>query len=242
MISILIPSKNEPYLKQTLEDIERNKELDTEVLWREDYGIGQRALTRELALEAKGDYIMKVDAHCSFSQGFDKALMEEMEEKMILAPLLLPLDAEQWVINGRKQMGQFVFDTNMVMQHAGPEVGETMCLQGSAWLISKQDYFDWNLDDDSFGSWGGQAVELGIKAFLNGGVCKTTRSAYYGHLFRHTDSDFPYDRGDHPGQKANEELIRRYKNESIRPLVEKFGYPLGWKEYFGITDGVDLGT
>lgn len=228
-LSILIPSKNEPYLQQTVEDIERNKRGDTEVLWAEDDdGLGQRRLTTWLANEAKGEYIMKVDAHCSFAPGFDTVLLDLIDERTILAPILMPLDAQAWTINGKKQMKQFVFDTNFVMQHADGEAGETMCLQGSAWMVSKANYFAWNLGDETLPSWGGQAVELGIKAFLNGGRCMTTDKTYYGHLFRHSDNEFPYDRGEHPGKQATEELKRRYKNIGIAPLIERFKYPADW--------------
>lgn len=232
-LSILIPAKNEPYLQKTVEDLKTKIKADTEILWREDYGIGQRALTNELAREAKGYYVMKLDAHCSLSNGFDIALLNKIKElgdNTILAPLLMPLDAQTWTVNGKKQMAQFVFDTNLVMQHAIGDVGETMCLQGSAWLMSKENYFKWSICDESLGSWGGQAVELGIKAFLNGGKCITTRDAYYGHVFRHTDADFPYDRGKDPGKFANTELKKRYLNKSIEPLVRKFMPCADWTE------------
>lgn len=230
MLSILIPAKNEPYLEQTVLDIEKHRVDATEVLWMEDPGIGQRATTNILAIKARGDYLMKVDAHCSFSQGFDKALLDEIDDKTILAPLLLPLNGETWEINGRKQMLQFAFDTNFVMQHTNGREGDTMCLQGSAWMVSRRNYFDWNLGDESLPSWGGQGTELGIKAFLNGGRCRTTRNAYYGHVFRHSNEEFPYDRGDEPGKLAIETLVDRYKNKSIAPLIEKFNYPCDWTQ------------
>jgi hypothetical protein len=78
------------------------------------------------------------------------------------------------------------------------------------------------------GSWGGQAAELGIRAYLNGGVCNSTKKTYYGHVFRHKDSEFPYQRGDNPGKFAIEELQRRYKDK-IQGLLEKFNYPADWK-------------
>ena len=223
-LSILIPSRNEPLLQKTVEDIKQHAEGEIEILAEEDTGLGQRALTNKLAQQATGNFLMKLDAHCSLSQGFDVKLLAEMDDKTILAPLLMPLDADNWAINGKKQMAQFVFDDNFVMQHAEGDVGETMCLQGSAWVISKENYFGWNVCDESLGSWGGQAAELGIAAWLNGGRCKTTRSAYYGHLFRHKDEEFPYERGEDPGKFATQELKRRYRNDQrILELRKKFG-------------------
>lgn len=228
MLSILIPSKNEPYLQATIDDIKLHAEGEIEILTEEDTGLGQRALTNKLASLATGDYIMKLDSHCSLSQGFDVKLLAEMDDHTILAPLLLPLDAERWTINGTKQMLQFVFDTNFVMQHKEGDEGETMALQGSCWVISRENYFKWNVCDETLGAWGCQGPELGITAWLNGGRCKTTRKAYYGHLFRHKDEEFPYVRSNNPGKFASEELQRKYKNKSIAGLIEKFNYPCDW--------------
>jgi hypothetical protein len=228
-LSIIIPARNEQWLEKTVEDINQHAEGDFEVLVGNDVnGIGQRAMMNVLAKQATGDYIMKTDGHCSFSQGFDIKLLAEIDDKTILAPLLLPLDADNWTVNGKKQMAQFVFDENFVMQHAEGDVGETMVHQGCCWVVSKENYWKWNLCDESFGSWGMQSLELGIKAYLNGGVCRTTRSAYVGHLFRHKDEEFPYPRGDNPGQFANKEMKRRYYNKSIAGLIKKFNYPCGW--------------
>ena len=227
-LSILIPSRNERWLEDTIKDLKQHKESSTEILWMEDEGFGQRMCTNFLVKESKAKYVMKVDAHCSFSQGFDRLMLEEMDDKTILAPLLMPLDPISWSVNGKKQMAQFVFDTNFVMQHAEGGVGDTMCLQGSAWMVSRENYWKWELGDETMPSWGGQGPELGIKASLNGGRCRTTNKAYYGHVFRLSDADFPYDRGKEPGKLATEELKRRYFNKSIVPLVEKFNYPANW--------------
>lgn len=228
-LSILIPARNEPYLQKTVDDLKAHIEADTEILVGEDtQPIGQRAMTNRLAKEAKGRFLLKLDAHVSVGPGFDRILLEQMDERTILAPTLLPLKGESWTTNGKKQMKQFVFDQHLVMQHAEGEAGETMCLQGSSWVVHKDTYWKWELGDESLGSWGSQGVELGIKAFLNGGRCMTTDKTYYGHVFRHQDSDFPYDRGLEPGKYANQEMLRRYKNKSIAPLIEKFGYPADW--------------
>lgn len=235
-LSVVIPAKNEPYLQQTVDDIESKKQADTEVLWMEDSGLGQRGTTNALVEKAQGEYIMKVDAHCMFDEGFDVKMLEDIDENTILAPRLLALDAENWQPRlDCPPSSQYVFDTNLVMQYDRSRenldpIVETMCLQGSAFMVRKDKYWEWNLGDTTMPSWGGQGTELGIKAFLNGGVCKTTNKTWYAHLFRQTDADFPYDRGDNPGQQANEELIKRYKNKSIAPLIERFNYPIDWSK------------
>lgn len=227
-LSILIPSKNEPLLAKTLEDIKANAVTSPEILSMEDIGLGQRRTTNRLADCATGTVLMKTDAHCSFSPGFDRVLLDQIDNSTILAPILMPLSAATWAINGKKQMSQFRFDTNFVMQHHDGKPGETMCLQGSCFVMTKENYWKWGIGTSSLPSWGGQGVELGIKAFLNGGKCVTTPDAYYGHVFRTQKEEFPYDRGDNPGRQATDQLISLYKNKRIAPLIERFGYPCDW--------------
>ncbi len=236
MLSIVIPSKNEPYLQQTLDDIERNKVLDTEVLWMEDPGIGQRATTDLLVKQAKGEYIMKVDAHCSFGPGFDRILLEDIEPDVILAPYMLVLDAETWTIAKDKRSSNFYFDRNLVMQYADEKqdiLCESMCLQGSCFMLRKELY--WELELGNIPSWGAQGPELGLKGWLSGNRVLTTKNTYYAHMFRTTDADFPYDRGLNPGKEANTQLKELFLNDkwpkakhNIEWLIEKFNRPGDW--------------
>lgn len=257
MISILIPARNEKYLQKTIEDILENATGDIEILlgmdgqqqvgfvdFKDDkrlkahletHPIGQRAITNKLVEKAQGDFIMKVDAHCSFGYGFDQKMLKDMQKDWVLSPYMMVLDGDEWAVKPEKKSSQYVFGTNMVMEYGQEKAGllnETMCLQGSCWMVSKGNYLKWELGEEEMGSWGGQGVELGIKAFLGGGTCMTTKETYYAHVFRTTDADFPYERGETPGKQANDELIKRYRNETIRPLVEKFGYPLDWVDFY----------
>ncbi len=97
-------------------------------------------------------------------------------------------------------------------------------------MVSKDNYWKWLLGDERMPSWGSQGVELGIKAFINGGKCKTTHKTFYGHVFRHTDSEFPYERGMDAGKAANAFMLRHFKNQKIAPLIRAFGYPADWTE------------
>lgn len=237
MISIIIPYKNEPYIKQTVLDVDENAVGDIEILIGDDgeESIGQRAMMNKLARQAKGDYIMKLDAHCSMGPGFDKILMEDMRDNWIVAPYLMALNPETWKIRQDKTMASFVFDTNMVMQHSFNNqelLQETMCLQGSCFLVSAENYWNWNLCDEELGSWGGQGVELGIKAYLNGGACYTNKNTYYGHWFRTEEEAFPYKRDMAEIQKSQAKVIEKLRTKEIAPLIRKWNYPCDWTEDF----------
>jgi len=234
-ISVVIPSLNEKYLQKTVEDIKRHAEGSIEVLVGDDAveKLGQRALTNKLVREAKGKYIMKTDAHCLFSQGFDVELLKVADKKTIVAPYLLRLDAESWQAVPKPSTGSYVFDTNLIFQYGeenNEPITETMCLQGSCFLVDKDTYWEWELGDESLGSWGGQGTELGIKAWLNGGRCVTNKNCYYAHLFREKEDDFPYQRDKAKIKGTTDEVCKRWKNQGIAGLIKKFNYPADWTE------------
>src|SRR3990167_7347873 len=99
-LSILIPSRNEVFLKNTIDDILKNIEGKTEVIaaldgaWASPQieddprvtliyfpeSIGQRAATNQACRLSKAKYVMKIDAHCAFDKGFDVKMMSVMQD------------------------------------------------------------------------------------------------------------------------------------------------------------------
>jgi hypothetical protein len=223
-LSILIPSRNEPYLK--------HKEGDTEILWEEDPGIGQRALTNRLAKKSDSQYLMKLDAHCSLSQGFDRKMIEKMEKDLVMLPMLCRLDAKNWNIVPKPFTKKYYFDTNMVFQYVKAEqdkewgLVETMSLQGSCFLIERENYWKWNICDKSYGSWGFQGSETACKTWFNGGRVVTNTDVFYGHMFRVTD--IPYERTKEQIEIARQQAHKLLKHPKMAWLIEKFEYPGDW--------------
>ena len=118
-LSILIPARNEMFLAKTIEDILAHQEADTEVIavldgkWADPpipqndrvvviyvpEAIGQRAATNLACRLSKAKYIMKVDAHCSFDQGFDRKMLEAFKETgdtVTMVPTMRNLWAFDW--------------------------------------------------------------------------------------------------------------------------------------------------
>lgn len=118
-LSILIPARNEMFLKNTIEDILKNKEMETEVIatldgaWADPpipqyenvniihvpEAVGQRSATNLAAKLAKGKYLMKVDAHCSFDKGFDRKMIEgfkKHDDNVTMVPIMRNLWAFDW--------------------------------------------------------------------------------------------------------------------------------------------------
>ena len=99
ILSVLIPARREEWLARTVADVLEHSELDTEVIAVIDgehigerpiahprlrvielaASIGQRAATNLAAKEARGRYVMKLDAHCALDQGFDRKCVEALD-------------------------------------------------------------------------------------------------------------------------------------------------------------------
>lgn len=119
-LSIIIPARNEIWLAKTVQDILEHIEADTEILvgldgaWADPVipddprvkifhvskSIGQRAMQNQLARLSRAKYIMKVDAHCAFDQGFDRKMIEffkEMGNDIVAVPVMRNLHVFDWV-------------------------------------------------------------------------------------------------------------------------------------------------
>ena len=99
-LSILIPSRNEEWLSETLTDLLKNIRGNTEIIavidgekFHKDLpinkrlkvielkeSIGQRAATNLAAREAKGKYLMKTDAHTAWAKRFDQHLIQGFKD------------------------------------------------------------------------------------------------------------------------------------------------------------------
>ena len=93
IVTVIIPSVNEKFLSQTIRDVLQKARGEIEVIpvlegyepdgivedsrvkyIRHDAVKGLRACINDAAAIAKGDYLMKSDAHCMFDEGFDTKL------------------------------------------------------------------------------------------------------------------------------------------------------------------------
>ena len=115
-LSVIIASRNEEWLKRTVEDVLVKRRSDTEVIvildgkWADpalvDHpdvtivyhpeSVGQRAAINEGAKISKAKYIMKLDAHCILDEGFDVKLMTGCEPNWTVIPAQYNLHAFNW--------------------------------------------------------------------------------------------------------------------------------------------------
>lgn len=102
-------------------------------------------------------------------------------------------------------------------------VAETMSLQGSFFMLTRKKYWELNICDETWGSWGQQGTEVALKTWLSGGrvVCNT--NTWYAHMFRTQHGfSFPYPmsgKDQHKARRISQDLFLNNKWEKqIRPL------------------------
>lgn len=251
--------------------------------------IGQRAATNLACKISQAKYIMKVDAHCSFDQGFDDKMLKAFKrtgDNVTMVPIMRNLWAFDWkcyhcgkrtyqgptpykcvkcgksdkikrkmVWEGKRnpQSKSYCFDSTPHFQYFNEwksttqyqkevkekRLTETMSLQGSCWMLTRKKYWELNMSDEKFGSWGSQGIEVAVKTWLSGGQVLVNHDTWYAHMFRTQGGDFsfPYSISNKDQKKAQDfakDLFFNNKWEKqIYPLswlVEKFWPVRGWKE------------
>ncbi len=310
-LSILIPARSEMFLARTVQDILENSEAKTEIIITLDgkwptsgweipqhdrvniiyvpESVGQRAATNLAAKVARGRYLMKVDAHCSFSKGFDRIMLEgfaEVGDDVTMVPIMrnlwafdwkchhcgwkkyqgpTPEKCEQcgksdkirrkmmWVGKNNPQSTSYCFDAEPHFQYFEDwkhrpkykedkeKTGftETMSLQGSCFMATREKYLELNLCDESLGSWGNQGIEVALRTWLSGGRVLVNHNTWYAHMFRTQGGDFsfPYPQSGRGVQKTKKATWELFLNgnwsKKVHPiswLVEKFWPVKGWTQ------------
>lgn len=107
-----------------------------------------------------------------------------------------------WLAKKSPNSTSFCFDSEPHFQYFGQykklqegDLVETMSLQGSFFMLSREKYWELKICDEAFGSWGSQGIEVAVKTWLSGGRVVCDRATYYAHMFRTQGADFgfPYD-------------------------------------------------
>lgn len=156
-----------------------------------------------------------------------------------------------WIGKERPQSKSYCFDIEPHFQYFNdytkrPEyrkdlektgLTETMSLQGSCWMLTRDKYWELNICDEKFGSWGSQGIEVASKTWLSGGRVLVNHKTWYAHMFRTQGGDFgfPYPLSGKDQAKAKNfahDLFFKNKwDKQIHPLswlVEKFWPVKGW--------------
>jgi hypothetical protein len=158
-----------------------------------------------------------------------------------------------WIGKNRPQSISYCFDSTPHFQYFNEytkrpeykkmleEIGltETMSLQGSCFMMTRENYWKWDVCDERVGSWGNQGLEVACATWFNGGRVLVNHNTWYAHMFRTQGSDFgfPYPQSGREVQKTKDKVKDLFFNNkfegqihNLKWLVEKFWPVPGWKQ------------
>lgn len=236
MLSVIIPALNEFYLQPTIDNVLANARGEIEIIavldgyWpdpmiKDDPRVrlihnteprGQRHSINDAARFARGKYMMKLDAHCTVSEGFDVILAEDCKPEWTMVPRMYNLDINTFTekkhkrtdymyigLEGGHIRARYYGGSSGVRQPRNKkEIDEIMCCMGPGWFMHMDRFFSQGGCDENHGHWGQQGCEVALKAWMSGGALMVNKRAWFAHWFRgshkHTEGPgagrkgFPY--------------------------------------------------
>ena len=243
-VSIISPARNEIFLTKTIKDVLSKASGDIEYIavldgyWPpaeeivEDPRViylhngeakGMRASINKAASMARGEYLLKLDAHCMVDEGFDEKLKaDHTEDNWLTVPRRHRLDAENWTL---QEVGKPPVDYEFLSSPADdgakgniwnartlermddPKylIDENITFQGSCWFMTANHYNNrlGQMSEEGYGTFVREAQEIGLKTWLGGGKVMTNKKTWYAHLHKGKTYGRMYPLNKHEMDKGN---------------------------------------
>ena len=270
-VSCLIPSRNEQFLGKTIQDLLTNSRGEIEIIAFLDGGgvepvqdprvryvqnvpaIGQRASLNKGVEMAKGDHIMKIDAHTMWGEGFDVILEKDCEYNWISIPRRYSLDPIAWKrkdkrpvdyqyiqcpLEGDNALSGVVWD-DKAYERKDIMIDDLATFQGSTWFMHKDYFHDLDLlDEEHYGSFRKDPQEMSFKCWTSGGRVVVNKNTWYAHLHKgkqfgrgYSLAKTDWDKGDEfVKQWLTDSAWNEKQTKPFRWMIEKFNMP-GWDKY-----------
>lgn len=151
-----------------------------------------------------------------------------------------------WIAKESPRSTSFRFDKTLHFQYfpqfknrpeGKGDITDTLSIQGSCFMLTRQKYWELNICDEEFGSWGQQGVEVACKTWLSGGEVKCVQTTWYAHMFRTQGGDFsfPYKQSqkqiDHAREYSRELFLQDKWPQAMHTfqwLLDKFAPVPDW--------------
>lgn len=256
-LSVIIPSRNEPYLQKTIDDILVNssaeiivildgywpnpplKDNDRLHLIHRGESRGMRNGINSAVAMARTKYIMKLDAHCMLDKDFDTKFINDYQPETIIVPRRKRLDPETWtLIEGKPDVDYEYIDpedlhgvvwNDKAVERKNVPIDEIISAQGSCYFTEK-DYFEklGGLDDKTYGSFFLEFQELSFKTWFSGGRVLIDKNTWYAHWHKSDGRGYSLKEGER--EKAREALAKWKENPKWNETINKFLPMPGWTQ------------
>lgn len=217
--------------------------------------IGMRPMINKIARMAKGKYLMKLDAHCIVDKGIDTKLIECCESGNTVIAMRYELDSKNWKRRERTDCPYRYISHPDVDEkgglrglawpewaklHKNEQIGETMTITGSIWLMERGQFLSWGGLDEEHGTFGQEGVEIACMTWLSGGKVLVNKNTWYAHWNRGKAS---YSLGASEKPKSMKRSIHLWMGDNWPHATKKFQWlidkfkPPDWKIGYRYSDG-----
>jgi glycosyltransferase involved in cell wall biosynthesis len=222
-LSVIIPSYRDPYLQKTINSLLDNSELEDELeiiicldgYWPEEpleddkrvkivhlgRNRGMRDAINAGVVVSKGEYIMRMDEHQIVGKGYDRILLENIEDNWIVTPRRFFLDPVKWEVMdippidycdlkivGKGSNRKFSGSENKDKTEKRKDVmiDEIQAMQGSCWFMSRKTWDDvvGELETEKYGPLIFDSHEMVFKLWKNGGKLFVNKNTWHAHKHR----------------------------------------------------------
>jgi glycosyltransferase involved in cell wall biosynthesis len=217
-LSIVIPCYKDPYVNKMITDILEHSELGDKlevipvldgcwmnivqdprvVVLHLGKNSGMREAINAGVRIARGEFLLRGDAHCAFAQGFDKVLTDSCQPNWIMTATRYFLDPIKWermdirpvnyeklvIQEGFKFAGQRWKERDE--ERKDIMIDETMAMQGSMWIMPHAwwDKVIGELQTEGYGPAYQDSHEMIFKTWKAGGKMMLNKNTWFAHKHR----------------------------------------------------------
>lgn len=248
-VTIVIPARNEKFLTKTIKDILVKAKEDIDVIavlenyWPEEiiddtrvhylhFGMprGMRGALNAGVAIARSKYVMKLDAHCMLSEGFDVVLKKVCRPNWVCIPTRLRLDPIEWKTNdGNRhpinylrmhvEKGEFNFqlwnEKNRDKALDKIRIDDILSMQGSMYFMHRDYWYELELlDEENYGTFRKDPQEISFKAWTTGGKVVRVKDCWYAHLHKGKKFGRGYSTNSGDWRKGDEYVKKWFTDEA----------------------------
>jgi glycosyltransferase involved in cell wall biosynthesis len=211
-VSIIIPSYKDPLLQKTIDDLLAKAEGSIEIIvvldgyWpiiplKEDPRVriihlgknrGMREAINAGVLVSRGEFIMRVDEHQIFGQGYDRILTNTCQPNWIVTARRYYLDPVKWEVMDLPHVdymdlqirgGKF---TGVEKPGNDEIIQESKAMQGSMWIMPRKWWNDviGELQTEGYGPLIQDSHEMVFKTWKAGGKLMVNKNTWHAHKHR----------------------------------------------------------
>ena len=213
-LSVIIPSYKDPLLHKTIDDMLAKSELgdDLEIVvvldgyWanvKQDPRVrvvhlgknrGMRGAINAGVLVSQGEFLMRVDEHQMFGQGYDRKLTRDCKPNWIITPRRYFLDPIKWEVMEKEGYVDYMKLKISGGKFTGvsrpgddkQKIQESQAMQGSCWCMSRKwwDEVIGELQTEGYGPLIQDSHEMVFKTWKAGGKLMVSKNTWHAHKHR----------------------------------------------------------